>query len=288
MYHISSTSVRVMPCILTFQLLFLVLLRLSPPTYRARPLSLLHPASADQQAVPFAYTSQDTIITPRSARHRRFSSRNVSPLTPHTGGYHHHRSRLSTNTFSDMTAPSRGMTSGNDYLSAEQYTQAHSTVPTRSHPASPDASNPYSSPSDLPSGEESPSDEYNSGDEYDYAYDCDSASSISESSIIDLPPPLEPHRIIPPSISMRSNLAHALDNSPLLGPIVRRSRSMQLLARSFGSVMQGEAAEDAMRRMRGEGQAYASADTERPGVGSRAGSGYGTFDADVIEQPGTA
>ena len=258
------------------QLLFLVLLRLSPPTYRARPLSLLHPASADQQAVPFAYTSQDALITPRSTRQRRFSSMASSPLSPHPGM--HHRSRLSTNTFSDVNGigPSRGLTTGNDYLSAEQYASAHPTDP----------SNPYSSPRDgsqSADGDESFSDEYES----DYDYDCDSASSISENSIIDLPPPLEPHQIMPPSLSIRSNLAHALDSSPLLGPIARRSRSMQMLARSFGSVMQGEVADEAMRRMRGEQQEGIET---RPRAGRRTMSGYGTFDArdSGVEEPGTA
>lgn len=170
------------------------------------------------------------------------------------------------------------MTTGNDYLSAEQYASAHPVDP----------SNPYSSPRDgsqSADGEESFSDEYEY--ESDYDYDCDSASSISESSIIDLPPPLEPHQILPPSLSIRSNLAHALDSSPLLGPIARRSRSMQMLARSFGSVMQGEVADEAMRRMRGEQQEGIET---RPPVGSRTTSGYGTFDArhGGVEEPGTA
>jgi hypothetical protein len=65
------------------------------------------------------------------------------------------------------------------------------------------------------------------------------ASSISESSIIDLPPPLRPNRIIPPSLSMNNGIslaaaAAAIDNSPVLGPLVRRSRSARFLGRSWG------------------------------------------------------
>lgn len=65
------------------------------------------------------------------------------------------------------------------------------------------------------------------------------ASSISESSIIDLPPPLKPNRIIPPSLSMNNGIslaaaAAALDSSPVLGPLVRRSRSARFLGRSWG------------------------------------------------------
>lgn len=168
------------------------------------------------------------------------------------------------------------MTSGNDYLSAEQYAHAHINAA--------DLSNPYStSNEEQNSGEESFTDEYES----EYDYDCDSASFISESSIIDLPPPLESHRIIPPSISMRSNLAHALDSSPLLGPIAGRTRSMQMLARSFGSVMQGEAADEAMRRMRGEhGTEGGVPQPLRPDV-ERSISGYGTFEGteDAVGQP---
>ena len=62
------------------------------------------------------------------------------------------------------------------------------------------------------------------------------ASSISESSIIDLPPPLTLGRIIPPtSLSISTNLNLSLtEDSPVLGPLVRRTKSARLLARSWG------------------------------------------------------
>jgi hypothetical protein len=169
------------------------------------------------------------------------------------------------------------LASGDDHLSAEVYAGAHPSDP----------SNPYSSPR---SGSHSGDEEDNLSDDYEseYDYDCDSASSISESSIIDLPPPLEPHRIIPPSISMRSNLSQALDNSPLLAPIARRTRSMQMLARSFGSVMQGEAADEASARMRGNVQAGAESQA-LPRAGSGNVSDYGTFEAGLSgHEPTTA
>ena len=62
------------------------------------------------------------------------------------------------------------------------------------------------------------------------------ASSISESSIIDLPPPQTLARIIPPtSLSINTNLNLSLtEDSPVLGPLVRRTKSARLLAQSWG------------------------------------------------------
>ncbi|ORY34054.1 hypothetical protein BCR39DRAFT_518285 [Naematelia encephala] len=65
----------------------------------------------------------------------------------------------------------------------------------------------------------------------------DDVSSVSDSSIIDLPPPLSPSRIVPPhSLSMNGglNLA-ALDDTPVVGHLVRRTRSARFLGRSWGS-----------------------------------------------------
>ncbi|WWD17311.1 hypothetical protein CI109_101751 [Kwoniella shandongensis] len=75
----------------------------------------------------------------------------------------------------------------------------------------------------------------------------DTSSSISSSSIIDLPPPLSPsalpiplnHPVLQTSQSIASHLSTALENSasPLLGAVavVRRSRSARLLGRSWGT-----------------------------------------------------
>jgi hypothetical protein len=104
--------------------------------------------------------------------------------------------------------------------------------------------------------------------------DYDSFSSISDSSIIDLPPPLSPNRIIPPtslSIPRALNLA-ALDNSPVLGPLVRRSRSARFLARSFGAAshdLESAAGDPALAEGRGR--------TVSAAVSARRDDHYGTF-----------
>ena len=74
----------------------------------------------------------------------------------------------------------------------------------------------------------------------------DSASSISASSIIDLPPELSPSRIVPPkSLSMNGglNLA-ALDNTSVIGPLVRRTRSARFLGRRFSGREAGRTVQD--------------------------------------------
>lgn len=91
-------------------------------------------------------------------------------------------------------------------------------------------------------------------------------SSFSESSIIDLPPPRSPHRIIPPSLSMNSGLN--LGGQPIIGGIVRRTRSARYLgmSRSWGSAV--ERMEEGVLGQRLEG-------TEMGSAGSV--EGYGTF-----------
>ncbi|KAK1924048.1 hypothetical protein DB88DRAFT_488948 [Papiliotrema laurentii] len=84
-------------------------------------------------------------------------------------------------------------------------------------------------------------------DEYDYeGYDPESGdyssdtSSVSESSIIDLPPPLSPARIAPPvNVGVHSlDIFAAIDGSPVfgaVGAVVRRTKSARFLGRSWGS-----------------------------------------------------
>lgn len=65
-------------------------------------------------------------------------------------------------------------------------------------------------------------------------------SSISESSIIDLPPPLTPSRILPQRLNANVNrglevLGVVSDSAEAIGAVVRRSRSARFLRRSFGS-----------------------------------------------------
>lgn len=73
---------------------------------------------------------------------------------------------------------------------------------------------------------------------FDDDFESDSVSSISESSIIDLPPPLEPSRLLPPSVSLNTGLSlAALDESPVIGPLVRRTRSARFSSiRNLGRV----------------------------------------------------
>jgi hypothetical protein len=83
-----------------------------------------------------------------------------------------------------------------------------------------------------------------------------SESEISESSIIDLPPALEPHRLtLAPSVSLA---ALDLESSPVLGPLIRRTRSAR-----FSTV-------------RNLGRTVAPAAEAEEGEGE-ASTGYGTF-----------
>jgi hypothetical protein len=86
-----------------------------------------------------------------------------------------------------------------------------------------------------------------------------SESEISESSIIDLPPPLEPHRLtLGPSVSLA---ALDLESSPVIGPLIRRTRSAR-----FSTVKN-------LGRSAAPAEAEAEAE-EGQGEGS---TGYGTF-----------
>lgn len=76
-----------------------------------------------------------------------------------------------------------------------------------------------------------------------------SESEISESSIIDLPPPLEPHRLnLAPSVSLA---ALDLESSPVIGPLIRRTRSARFsTVRNLGKAVATEPAEP----VEGEGE----------------------------------
>ena len=67
-----------------------------------------------------------------------------------------------------------------------------------------------------------------------------SESEISESSIIDLPPPLEPHRLtLAPSVSLA---ALDLESSPVIGPLIRRTRSARFsTVRNLGRAVHPDA-----------------------------------------------
>ena len=66
----------------------------------------------------------------------------------------------------------------------------------------------------------------------DFDEDFSDSSSISESSIIDLPPPLSPSRIVAPTTLSVNRGLDILDQTPVIGAVVRRTRSARFLARS--------------------------------------------------------
>lgn len=191
-------------------------------------------------AIPFQYDSEDLEYTPRSVRFRRYSS--TRTCTPG-------RSRL----FSARRGSGGGLPPdrGSGYDSAEPGPSNANDVDESVH--ADDEDEDEMNDSDDMVGEEESDDPYLSD------------SSISESSIIDLPPPLSPNRIIPPSLSMNSGLNIGRPTmSPTLGA-VRRSGSARFLARSWGSM--GEA----FGRRMGRDQAGQS------GTAGNGEEGYGTF-----------
>lgn len=101
----------------------------------------------------------------------------------------------------------------------------------------------------------------------------DDASSVSSSSIIDLPPPLSPAALsvptFPASLSISSRLG-ALDRSPVIGPLVRRTRSARFLGRSWGS--------STGREVDGEAElGQAGSNIGRDWCTREIDEGYGTF-----------
>lgn len=66
------------------------------------------------------------------------------------------------------------------------------------------------------------------GDEDLDSDDFSESSTISESSIIDLPPPLSPSRIVPPpslSVNRGLDILAGIEQTPVVGAVVRRTRS---------------------------------------------------------------
>jgi hypothetical protein len=251
------------------QILFLLLLRLSPAGHRTHPLALRLPPSAIQSPTAFSFTEEalppPSPYGPRRSRgttssgHRRYPSQRTfrsvrSAQLERDGQGHGHEHGPSGSGASDQVY--RPDDDGEDEVSAH-----------RGDRLSPDLSGSY--PYETYETHEDPDHDHNEADDmdpsfseddfYHSSFDVDAdaadadadadanseisassdASSISESSIIDLPPPLKPNRIIPPSLSMNNGIslaaaAAAIDSSPVLGPLVRRSRSARFLGRSWG------------------------------------------------------
>ena len=114
--------------------------------------------------------------------------------------------------------------------------RAESTSPTRAHARQPSLpSSPLSRqtfPTTATRDDAQESDDLEQWDD-DASVIESEGSSVSDSSIIDLPSPLSPTAIaVPPSLSITSNLnlvAEAVEHSPVIGPLVRRTRSARLL-----------------------------------------------------------
>jgi len=172
-------------------ILFLLLLRISPPHHRSNPLALRLPHSAVQTPTPFAYSAD-------ALAHDGFAS----PAGPR-------------------------------YTSHRRYSSRHTLL----QPSSLAQSNLFARQSDAEDEEEDdPTDDHEQGDLFDE--DFSDTSSISESSIIDLPPPLSPSRIVPPpslSVNRGLDILAGIEQSPVIGAVVRRTRSARFLARSWGS-----------------------------------------------------
>jgi hypothetical protein len=136
-----------------------------------------------------------------------------------------------------------------------EYERPETQASSRTH------SHSQSSTEDVQAAGSAPSANEGSDQEADFEFDDSrSISTISDSSIIDLPPPLEPNRLIPPSVSLNTGLSlAALDQSPVIGPLVRRTRSARFM--NIGGLGRGPT-----------GEAGEAGERER-----EASNGYGTF-----------
>jgi len=139
------------------------------------------------------------------------------------------------------------------------YSESPASALTRNNSRRSQGHNRYDSiTSRLRAHEEEPIEDETSnlGEEEETEFD-DSASEISESSIIDLPPPLEPHRLtLGPSVSLA---ALDLESSPVIGPLIRRTRSAR-----FSTV-------------KNLGRSPAPAEAEAEDGQGEGSTGYGTF-----------
>jgi len=203
-------------------LTFLALLRLSPPSYRLQPFGLRIPNSAIQTPTHFSYSESPASLL---ARHQSGS-----------------RSRV----YSQGNRPRPGHGRYDSIASRLRFQEDPSPDP------DPDPDH------DTAQDSEDVDQEMGFDDSASI-----SESSISESSIIDLPAPLEPNRLLPPSVSLGTGLSLAaldLESSPVIGPLVRRTRSARF---------------DTIRNL---GRSASSAGGAGAGAGEReASTGYGTF-----------
>ncbi|WVQ82359.1 hypothetical protein IAT38_004487 [Cryptococcus sp. DSM 104549] len=258
-------------------LLYLLLLRLSPPPDRTNPLALRLPQSHTQAPMPFHFYTEDARLTPGSMRGER------SRL------HARHPSRGTVKSWRSVRQDEAGegvsMAVGDDEDVFQMQMEEHSMG---------DGESCHDEDEDYgDEGEEGEEYGYEEGYDYGGEYDPDhsgedelddesDSSSISSSSIIDLPPALSPSTIpvpamptLTPSISFSSRLA-AMDRSPVIGPLVRRTKSARFLGRSWGSARtwgSGESPEGDAEL----GESRVGREVSRSGAAAGSGEGYGTF-----------
>lgn len=229
------------------QLVFLLLLRLSPSPLRINPLALRFPRSHTQTDMPFGFRTESAILTPGSSRvQRQVHGRNVSNVSRATMR-------------SDWSRCERGVDGEGDVFRVkDQFMEGEAGGDADEDDEDHDGSDEY--------------EDYTSDGQECFPED-DDVSSVSSSSIIDLPPPLSPAALsvptLRPSLSISSHLG-ALDTSPVIGPLVRRTRSAKFLGRSWGSSRE--------RGVDGEAElGQAGSSIRRDRCTREIDEGYGTF-----------
>lgn len=242
------------------QLVFLFMYRLSPPPQAPHPFS--------------SRLAGDTIRSPTTyADDHLYAS--ASPLDgTHTGSRH---VRYPSMRSARSGRSARSMLSQRTIIS--ERSESHvSPEPSQDDHDGPEARLDYDDEEEEADEEEEEEDFYSSGEEeYDGPFNepfgiddtgADSdASSVSESSIIDLPIPAGPTRIPATSLSIRSGLnvaADLMDDAPVIGALVRRTRSARFLSGAGGLGRSVESESEL---------------ASRPRQGNEPEGGYGTFGA---------
>ncbi|WVQ72580.1 hypothetical protein IAR50_002138 [Cryptococcus sp. DSM 104548] len=249
-------------------LLFLLLLRVSPPSHKTHPLALRLPKAHTQSPMPFSFESEQATVTPGSFRdrvrgHVRGES-GISEWTSEGGG----GGRREDDVFGVVDDYESQDFEGEDYFEQEDCVSEESGE----YP-------PSLSTQTLPRHHSQSSQIDSDAGEDDEDGEDDSASSISSSSIIDLPPARSPSTltlalpILPPNFGTGSRLSAAGEggtgrsvSSPNTGPFMRKRSGF--LGRSWGS---------SRRVGHVDPEACAIGQGESSSGQDRRASGYGTF-----------
>ena len=262
----------------------MLLLRLSPASHRLHPFSLRLPNSAFQSPTAFTYSEQPAYLS--TPTRKRYRNRSCDYRLP--GGV---PDVTGTGTDPEPALHTREVGTGADYSdgddalvnapSLDAYHDEHEHDHNHDHDHDRNQDHEYEHETyhdrnqDQDENERLPdnANDIDIENEFNDFDNSDSCSSISDSSIIDLPPPLEPNRLqlLPPSVSLNSGLSlAALDSSPVIGPLIRRTRSarftsIRILSRSGTLSGLGPGSER---------------DRDR-----ELSDGYGTFASDMDSQP---